>query len=196
MKYGKIIKEYNKKIINIKDINITNNSIIQYKICKKIIKNIMINDYKYSNNECCICMEELGYNYITLKCSHSYHLECIIKLLNSNDSKCCLCRKHIPEYLPINPNDNLILQFITILVLNIYNINITHNTIKNNIKVLKSKANCLSIFRNNKIKKLCKYLNEYDEINRIGITKILKKFKKKVNLDLSFILQINKLVIL
>ena len=194
MKYGKIIKKYIDKITK-NNLGITINSFIQYKILKQLIKKfIIINKHKYSNNDCCICMEELGDNYITLKCSHSYHIECIIKLLNYKNN-CCLCRKDIPENLPIFNNEKLILQFISLIIFNIHNINNTHNYIKNYIKNLKNTTNCLHIFTNYKIKKLFKYLQEFDEINSTGIKKILKKFKKKINIDLGFILEMNKLVI-
>lgn len=40
-----------------------------------------------------------------------------------------------------------------------------------------------------------KCIDEYGKINRIGVQKILKKFKKKINVDLNFILDSCKLLV-
>ena len=198
MKYGKIIETYNDIISKnnsiIKELGITQNNIIQYKLFKKIIKKCIIHENKYLDDNCCICIEELKNNYITLKCNHSYHIECIIQLLHFTNN-CSLCRKQIPEHLPIYTNEKLIIEFISILILNIKKINQTHNYLKKIFNNKIKNINCLNIYNIYKIKKMQKCIDEYGKINRIGVQKILKKFKKKINVDLNFILDSCKLLV-
>ena len=108
MKYGKTIIEYKNSIKNNSYMNNSNlilndYSIIRYKLLKKIIKTIFAHEDKcvYLEDNCCICMEELGKNYVTLPCDHSYHTQCAINLLKYHKN-CSLCRKKIGKTLPIS----------------------------------------------------------------------------------------------
>ncbi len=48
---------------------------------------------KTEENNCSICLEELN-EYISLKCNHKFHSECVNKLLEKN---CPLCRIKIDD---------------------------------------------------------------------------------------------------
>ena len=42
--------------------------------------------------DCSICLEVIKKDYVTLRCKHSFHMDCIVKL----DKKCCPnCREDI-----------------------------------------------------------------------------------------------------
>lgn len=48
------------------------------------------------NNQCCICLEELNDNVITLEpCGHILHTLCYNAIINSNIYHCSLCRSYI-----------------------------------------------------------------------------------------------------
>ena len=187
MKYGKQIVDYRNSIkknryINNEKIYLNYNSIIQYKLLKKIIKNLSINvnNNNYLHDECCICMEVLGYDYITLRCNHSYHIPCAINLFNYSNN-CSLCRKTIIESYPI-------FQFFSILKSNIDSIEAFHNKMNNIINYKKSRSNFLWIRWNCSVNILSRLLKQFDSINFTGIRKILKKFTKKTNYNTDFIL--------
>ena len=187
MKYGKKIIEYKKSIqknkyMNNKDLRFNNYSLIQYKILKQHIKKICIdNDNKiYLYDECCICMEELGINYVTLQCNHSYHTQCAINLFKYSN-KCSLCRKNIGDTFPMS-------KFIYILKINIDSIENFHNIMRNIINNKKIKSNCLWIRWNSDIMIMERLLKQFDIINSIGVRKILKKFTKKSKYNTDHIL--------
>ena len=66
--------------------------------CKRKVKNgdfcfshIFI-QREYDHNNCCICLDEIGYNKRTLACGHSlFHSKCINTWFKTNRS-CPLCR--------------------------------------------------------------------------------------------------------
>jgi hypothetical protein len=57
-------------------------------ICNNCIFHITSNEP--IGDECAICREKMGLNYITLDCKHSFHIKC---LLCWKKSDCPLCRK-------------------------------------------------------------------------------------------------------
>jgi Leucine-rich repeat (LRR) protein len=60
-----------------------------------------------SDDVCCVCLEELGTITAKLKCNHTLHTECLLKL-NTTDKKCPLCRRLYMDN-PINsPNTPVI----------------------------------------------------------------------------------------
>ena len=125
MKYGKIIKNYMNEIKKIDEYNINllygiNNSILEYKKLKGIIKKLKKNEHTslYIYENCAICLEELGGDNIVLKCSHAYHMKCIT-LMAKNSNNCSLCRRNITENLPIKDPEYLKLCFIATLIINI-----------------------------------------------------------------------------
>ena len=65
-----------------------------YKIKKKLLLPINIEDIK--ENECSICLEEYNRDkdIIKLKCNHEYHKECIKAWFDINKN-CPQCRKNI-----------------------------------------------------------------------------------------------------
>lgn len=187
MKYGKTIIEYKNSIKNNSYMNNSNlilndYSIIRYKLLKQIMKNIFAQEDKcvYLEDDCCICMEELGKNYITLQCKHSYHTQCAINLLKYHKN-CSLCRKKIGKTLPIS-------NFIFVLQCNIECIEYYHNKMENIINDKKNKSNCIWITWNNDILIMENLLKRFDHINSTGIKKILKKFKKKSKYNIDDIL--------
>jgi hypothetical protein len=201
MKYNKQIKIFYNSIKNNlffnKQININKikNSIIKYKLFKKYIKKYSIkNNNEYSNELCSICIETLEYNYVKLKCNHSYHLNCIINSLKYNNSTCALCRSHIIS----NNSNNHILQILSMFYINIDSIESIHNIIEYIIKNKIIKYNKIKLYIRNKKKlynnsyksiiKMKHFLYNYDKINYFGIKKIIKKIKKKLEYNIDFII--------
>ncbi len=206
MKYGKIFKEYRNSLLknNIyinKKIKNLYNYCIDYKYLKKIIKLIKPINNKYDNNLCCICLSELNKNYITSSCNHKFHYKCFINL-RTRFTICPLCKKSITT------SNNYIVNLIIIIYLMIIRINFAYNTILNNIYVLINKHKisnnelynnvitstykCCFIFYTNhnrsiiieRINDLGKIVKNFKFYNHTAIYKILKKIKKKTNINI------------
>ena len=45
-----------------------------------------------SDNQCAICLETSGDNYIQLICKHIYHKHCIDNWYKTNNNTCPVCR--------------------------------------------------------------------------------------------------------
>jgi hypothetical protein len=187
MKYGKAIIDYKNSIKNNSYMNNSNlilndYSIIRYKLLKQIINKIYFEEENsiYLEDDCCICLEELGKNYVTLQCDHSYHTQCFINLFKFFN-KCSLCRKKFGKTLPI-------FNFIFVLQCNIECIEYYHNKMENIINDKIYKANCAWVTWNHDILIMQNLLKHFDNINSTGIKKILKKFKKKRNYNIDDIL--------
>jgi hypothetical protein len=194
--YNKIIHDY--EISNI----ILSKNTLEYKKLKKIIKSIILNNYTIiepSNNICCVCLDNIENNNIVLSCGHNYHFNCLMDTLNYG-RKCCLCRKMINSSNTNKTKNEFILDFIMLINQNLEKIENFHNKLINKIIYYEHKKSeyILNIFRyiifkniDNKIQKIKKILIDFDTINYIGIKKIVKKFKKNTNIDLSFTKIIN-----
>jgi len=214
MKFGKSIKKYILKMINNKYIlkykfNISDIS-IKYTILKKFLKNIKpVNNINIEDDYCSLCLDKLNNNYIILPCNHNYHPICLINMLSvSTNTICPLCRNNIINYYKNNieiENNNLnnmkyIIQFLCMLKNNINYINILYKNINNKINELIKNYNitnydlenyniCLCINKKklniiNDIKELKNILNEFEYYNYNGIKKIIKKFKKNININI------------
>jgi len=209
MKYAKTIDKYINDTKDIKlcynkfihDYDISNKNLskntLEYKKLKKIIKSIIINNYTIiepSNNICCVCLDNIEDNNIVLSCSHNYHFNCLMDTLHYG-IKCCLCRKIVKSSNTIRTKNEYILDFIMLINENLEKIEKFHTILINKIKYYenKKKEYIFNIFRyfiykniDNKINNLKKILIDFDTINYIGIKKIIKKFKKNTNIDISF----------
>ena len=72
-------------------------------ITKKMSSEISENLFTPSNssdNECCICFENMTTNTITTRCNHIFHINCLGDWIDKNPT-CPLCRRDI-SYLKIN----------------------------------------------------------------------------------------------
>jgi len=50
-----------------------------------------------NEDDCCICLDNLGYKYVELECKHIFHLECIDTWFRENNTATCpYCKK---EYI-------------------------------------------------------------------------------------------------
>lgn len=51
-------------------------------------------------NICTICQSSIydGRDYVTTRCQHMFHTECIATNANINDNKCPNCRQPIPSF--------------------------------------------------------------------------------------------------
>lgn len=214
MKYGKIFNKYRNllfknKIYIDKKVNNLYNFCVNYKYIKKFIKNIIPINNEYDSNLCCICLSELDKNYITSSCNHRFHYKCYVNL-RTKYSICPLCKKGIATSTDyVNDNEKLIIELIVNIFLSIDRINLAYNTILNNINKLINKYKtttnelynniiittyncCFFIFYTNHnrsmiiehINNLDKILKEFKFYNHTAIYKILKKIKKKTNINL------------
>lgn len=218
MKFSKELRIYRQNLLNnnvyINDkINNLYHYCIDYKYLKKHIKLIEKKENIQNDDFCCICLSELNTNYITTICNHKFHHKCFINICDKS-KYCPLCRENITNKF-INTNEMLIMQFMAMITLIINKINHVHDIIFNiinnliikyNIKKSELKkpfySNCCMVLYTTidynrivvieRINDLKIILKNYKYYNYKGIYKILKKIKKKSNVDLtSFIDEIN-----
>ena len=191
MKYGKVISIYRNeliknKLLNLDKVLLVSIVVLDYKKLKQLIKTINTSK-EYSYEKCCICLDNLGIDYVTLNCSHCYHIECVIKLFKCSNN-CALCRKHFPDLIYMNNSEKNLINFIAFIMMSINKIEFMHFNLKNIIKNRSNSSNFLWICWNRDTNKLIKYLKKFDEINSKGIIKIIKKFTKKTKIELQYII--------
>lgn len=213
MKFSKEIIKYKQNFLNNKYLKEFYNemyiSCIKYKFLKNFIKYINKIDNEYLFDDCPICLSSLENNYITTVCNHKYHPSCLINVFDlTSNGFCCLCRCNIANRY-INDNMKRIIQFVAMIKLNINNINNTYAKINkainitmlsNNIKHIDLQKNIISsccffnYINRNKIiiiDKIIEYKNiieDFKYYNYHGVRKILKKFKKHINIDADVLL--------
>jgi len=174
MKFGKELGTY---ILKYKDY-ICGDKWFNYKIVKKIIKNIsiiypnIINNiktykYNYDNEECCICLENR--NLMQTFCCHNYiHHNCLVKSLAFSNPQCPLCRITIKKVLLYNVRDKKesFDSEILSLIGRLYQ------------EIEKIKSCNKELIKNKNIIKI------YKDINLKAIIKICKKIKKMLAIDI------------
>lgn len=123
-----------------------------------IKNNFIIEDCKIYDDVCCICLEKNISNVVKLVCNHNYHLECIIKWMETSKT-CCLCKTGLYyliddfliniDIIPIGKIKKRIKEYIK------------RNTLNDSIYKEFNKYNFLPVYE---LEKICKEKNIFIDI--------------------------------
>eukprot|EP00961_Rhodomonas_salina_P241332 3260647-Rhodomonas_salina.2 len=194
--------------------------LVRYKDLKTHIKNMENGKYgcsfkslgkKYIDDECAICLEELGHacDVITTTCNHKFHTFCLIQSLGDGIcSSCPLCRNKVENIVP-GGIEGASMKLVAKLRINIDQAQWCHKQVfdeihkkaqgcLHEIRGIKAKT-CFQINYGKKSKRLASRVTElkekldllehFDRVNVMGFTKICEKVGRKVSTILGETLQ-------